>query len=90
MSLELLPNTTVPVELDRGSKNISNRGELMMVNNSAGITHNGTKAWKKDVLINGTTDLFLNPLSVNRWVSFYSPEQLRNLYFTQGQISTEF
>jgi hypothetical protein len=90
ISLELISNSSVPIIIERGTKNFSSRGEYVKINGSPQITFNGEQAWKKPIDLNGTLFFITDPLSNNNEITVYSNEQLKNLFFMPKGIKKQY
>jgi hypothetical protein len=76
--------------LDSGSRNFSNRGEIYSFDAQRWLNNHRQQIWKSRVDINGTVDIFNNPLSNSDQLTIFEPEQVRNLFFTPHGITYEF
>ena len=76
--------------MDSGSRNFSNRGEIYSYDAQRFLNNYRQQVWRSKVDINGTVDIFNNPLSNSDQLTVFEPEQARNLLFTPHGISYEF
>lgn len=90
VNLNLVSNSKSPIVMETGYPQIHKRGEVFQFDRSRLIMHNKKDAWNGPVGINGTLDLFNNPMSNNDEVTVYSPEYFSNFYFEPVSILYEF
>ena len=88
--INLISKLRVPVEINTGKETFSKRGEIMKFNESEFWTFNGTQAWPAKSELNGTMELFTDPLQYNMQVTVVNSDQLRNLYFEPKAIKKVF
>lgn len=90
IKLNLADGKIVPIVIDRGSTNFSNRGEILKYNDSKEISYQGKQAWQQPVDINGTLNFITDPLANNNDITIYMNEYLRNVFFTPKQTKKEY
>jgi hypothetical protein len=90
VDLKLVAPTNIPILMETGYPQINKRGEVLQVNKSKFITHEGKNAWNEPLLINGTLDLYNNPMSNNDQVTIFFPEYYSNFFFEPTEILYEF
>ena len=89
IKLSLVTDRKAPIEIDTGSKNFSARGDYELYNGSEYLTFNGTTAWPVKEVLNGTLELFTDPLQNNMQISIVNQDQVRNLFFSPKGVQKD-
>ena len=90
VDLKLAASGNTHVLMETGYPHIQQRGEVLQINRSRLVSHEGVDAWNGPMSINGTLDLFNNPMSNNQKVTIFFPEFFSNFYFEPKDILYEF
>lgn len=90
IAFDFIANKSHEIIFDSGSKNFSNRGEIASIDGESHLTNYKELIWAKKIDLNGTLDIFNNPLSNGDQLTIIDLDQMRNIFFTPKGIEKEF